>query len=176
MKILNLLVKLWRVFFPPRISEMEYIALTKENVDELKKQLEPTMQEKFLQICLNALDTDPSTPDTVKDEVGCADTISHLIKKIFSDFPILVSTKDLDFKLFTDKRFQRVTEGMAGDIIISPRTATTYGHAGVFIMNDRIASNNSKTGLFQGNYTWNDWIKEFKEKRNLKIYIYRLKE
>ena len=136
---------------------------------------EPTMDEKFLKVCLNALDTDPSTPDGVKDELGCADTLSHLIKKVFPDFPILFSTKDLDFKLFTDKRFERITEPQKGAIIVSPRTPTQTGHCGVFITGDRIASNNSKTGLFQGNYLWSSWITEFKEKKGLKIYLYKLK-
>jgi len=30
-------------------------------------------------------------------------------------------------------------------------------------------------GLFQGNYTWDSWIKEFKTRRGLKIYIYKVK-
>lgn len=154
---------------------MFYIPATKENLELLKKQLEPTNMEKFIKVCLDALDTDPSTPDVVNDEVGCADTVSHLIKKIFPDFPILVSTKDLDWKLFQDKRFERTTEPERGAIVISPRTNTVYGHAGVFITNERIASNNSKTGLFQGNYDWNSWIKTFKEGRGLKIYVYKIK-
>ena len=154
---------------------MEYVPLTPEIAEEIKKQLEPTMNDKFLKICLDALDTDPSTPDTVKDEVGCADTVSNLIKKVFPDFPIMVSTKDLDWKLFSDKRFERVVEPEMGCIIISPRTNTVFGHTGVFITHERIASNNSKTGLFQGNYTWDSWIKEFKTRRGLKIYIYKIK-
>lgn len=155
---------------------MEYIPLTSDTIEDLKKQLAPTMSEKFLKICLDALDTDPSTPDGVKDEVGCADTVSNLIKRLFPDFPIIYSTKDLDWKLFQDKRFERITEPERGCIIISPRTNTVFGHTGVFITQERIASNNSKTGLFQGNYSWESWIKTFKEGRGLKIYLYKIKE
>lgn len=152
---------------------MKYVPL--ETLPELKKQLEPTMQEKFLKVCLNALDTDPSTPDGVRDEVGCADTVSTLLKKVFPDFPIIYSTKDLDWKLFQDKRFARITQPEKGCIIISPRTNTEFGHCGVFITSERIASNNSKTGLFQGNYDWMSWIKEMKDKRGLRIYLYQIK-
>lgn len=137
-----------------------------------------TNKEKFIDVCIEALDTDPSTPDTVKDEVGCADTVSFLIRKVFPDFKILVSTKDLDAKLLLDKRFERVLEPQKGDIIISPRTNTTFGHTGVFITSERIASNNSfgaKKGIFNGNYTWDEWVKEFKNKRGLRVYLYRIK-
>jgi len=154
---------------------MRYIELTPTVAEALKEQLEPSNMDKFLKVCLDALDTDPSTPDGVKDEVGCADTLSTLLKKVFPDFPIIVSTKELDWKLFADKRFERITEPELGCIIISPRTANQYGHCGVFITSERIASNDSKTGLFQGNYFYDSWIREFKNKRGLRIYLYKIK-
>lgn len=133
-----------------------------------------TNEEKFLKVCLDALDTDPTPKDEISDDVACAHTLSTLIKKVYPDFPILSSTKDLDAKLFLDKRFKRMDLPNKGRIIISPRTSAKYGHCGVWITNERIASNNSSNGLFQGNYTWESWIKEFKDKRGLKIYIYEL--
>ena len=172
-------MKLLAIFFPKEIKDNDasdmYVPLNEKTAEEIKKQLEPTNMEKFLKICLDALDTDPSTPDVVKDELGCANTLSVLIKKLYPDFPIIVSTKELDWKLWQDKRFIRLGNPELGCIIISPRTPTTYGHAGVFITSERIASNNSQTGLFQGNYTWDSWIREFRDKRGLKIYLYRLK-
>lgn len=149
--------------------------LNETTVEEIKKQLEPNNMDKFLKICQDALDTDPSTPDGVKDEVACAETLSILLKKLYPDFPIIVSTKDLDFKLFTDKRFERITEPETGAIVISPRTATTFGHCGVFLNPERIASNTSSDGIFRGNYTWASWVEEFKVKRGLHIYLYRIK-
>src|SRR3990167_4086441 len=132
----------WLVSFLDRSSpkevEMKYIPLHELDI-ELLKELEPTMQDKFLKVCLDALDTDPSTPDIVKDEFGCADTISALLKKVLPDFPIILSTRDLDFKLFSDKRFERLSEPIKGGIIVSPRTSTTFGHTGVFITSDGIA-------------------------------------
>lgn len=131
-----------------------------------------TNEDKFLKACLDGLDSDVSPDDLAKDEVGCAESISNLIKKVFPDFPIVLSTKDLDTKLFMDKRFKRAEIPNKGRIIISPRTPTKFGHVGVFITNERIASNDSRTGKFMGNYDWNSWINEFKYKRGLKIYLY----
>lgn len=158
----------------PKETEMKYTPIEELDIELLKKQLEKPMDTKFLEVCMDALDTDPSTPDGVKDEVGCAETLSTLIKKIYPDFPVIFSTKNLDWKLYSDKRFKRITEPELGCIIISPRNNIQFGHCGVFITSQRIASNNSQTGLFQGNYFWDSWIREFKDKRGLKIYIYKL--
>jgi len=62
---------------------MEYLPLTSETMEFLKEQLMETNQEKFIKICLDALDTDPSTPDGIKDELACAETMSTLIKRLF---------------------------------------------------------------------------------------------
>lgn len=137
-----------------------------------------TNAEKLLDIALEALDTEVTPNDNVPDEVACAEVISTLLNKLFPDFPILASTKDLDMKLFTDKRFDRIGEPERGAIVISPRTSSTYGHCGVFITSEKIASNNSfgkLKGKFTGNYLWSEWIDEFRYERGLRIYIYRLK-
>lgn len=146
---------------------MEYVPLPEKKM---------TNEEKFIKVCQEALDTDPSTPDGVKDEVACAETMSILLKKVFPDFPTIVSTKDLDAKMFLDKRFKRMDLPNKGRIIISPRTDKKFGHVGMFLTNDRIASNDSRTGLFQGNYTWDSWVEEFKYKRGLRIFIYELQD
>jgi hypothetical protein len=135
---------------------------------------EPTMQEKFLKVCLDALDEEVTPKDEVPDNVACAQTLSTLLKKVLPDFPIIASTKDLDAKLYMDKRFKRITEPKRGCIVISPRTQSTNGHTGTFITSERIASNDSKTGKWVGNYSWQGWIKEFRDRRGLKIYLYEL--
>jgi glycosyltransferase involved in cell wall biosynthesis len=45
--------------------------------------LRMTNQEKFLKVCLEALDSDPTPQDEIKDDVSCAFTPSTLIKKVF---------------------------------------------------------------------------------------------
>ena len=171
LKLLEKLVLLLKelLVLVPKIEEMSYIPL-----ENLKDYIPPvkTNEEKLLEVAIGALDTDPTSKDEVSDEVACSEVLSTLIKKVFPDFPIINSTKDLDLKLFTDKRFKRETEPKKGRIIVSPRTNTQFGHTGLWITSERIASNNSKNGLFQGNYDFQSWIKEFKDKRGLRIYIY----
>jgi len=158
---------------------MEYLPLTPESIELLKKQLEPTNMEKFLKICLDALDTDVTPKDLVSDEFSCAEVVSTLIQKLLPDFRTYASTQDLDAKLFLDKRFKRLNVPERGCIWVSPRTKSTFGHSGVQISNEIIASNNSFgvfKGKFTGNYNAETWKKEFEIKRGLKTYYYKLAE
>ena len=91
------MVKFWERYFRKEIEEMKYVPI--EQLPELKKQLELNMQERFLKICLDALDTEITPQDNVPDYVACAEVISTLIKKVIPDFPIISSTKDLDASL-----------------------------------------------------------------------------
>lgn len=158
------------MYFPKnKIEEIEFISIpTPITIKPMNN------SDKLLKVCLDALDTDVTPQDIVKDDLACAEVMSTLIKKVLPDFPIIDSTKNLDMKLFTDKRFKRFDMTGRGRIIISPRTNGTHGHVGIFITDERIASNNSLTGKFVGNYTWQSWIKEFKERRGLKIFIYEM--
>lgn len=149
----------------PKIEEMEYMPIDKPYTMSNK--------EKFYQICVEALDTDPTPLDKINDEVACAETLSFLIQKIHPDFPILPSTRDLDTKLFIDKRFKRTLTPKRGDIIMMPRTKTTSGHCGIFLTEEKIASNTSKDGIWRGNYDVESW-KVMETKRGLKTYYYEL--
>lgn len=169
------MAQLLRVFFNPKTDEKETMPYQPiEKLPELIKEFMQTNTEKFIKVCNDALDTEVTPKDEVPDNVACAQTISTLIKKVFPDFPIVYSTKDLDMKLYMDKRFKRITEPEWGCVVVSPRNNTQYGHAGMFLTSERIASNDSKTGLFKGNYSWSSWISEFQQKRGLRIYLYRL--
>ncbi len=167
--IADIISNLWQAFFP-----------LKEKVDQIaplqpKEPIMETNAQKFYQACVDALDTDPSTPDAVQDELGCADTMSTLIKRVFPDFPHILSTADLFQKMKQDKRFSATLTPKKGCIIISPRTATKNGHVGYFITDERIASNISfgpNKGKFMGGYSWNSWINEFRDNRSLKIYLF----
>ncbi len=134
----------------------------------------PTNEEKLILYALDALDTDASPEDIAPDILGCAESVSNIIKKVLPDFPILTSTKDLDMKMFTDKRFKRCEIPNRGRIIVSPRTRAKNGHVSIQVDYENLASSDSRTGLFQKNYTWQKWIEEFKYKRGLNIYIYEL--
>lgn len=149
------------------IEEIEFIPLP---------EIMETNQEKLLKYTIDHLDTDVSPLDLATDELGCAESVSNLIKKVFPDFPIILGTADLFWKLKIDRRFKLVTTPIKGCIIVSPKVNQTYGHTGIFITEFRIASNNSKTGLFQGNYDWpNSWIATFGTGgRGLHSYIFSM--
>jgi hypothetical protein len=133
-----------------------------------------TPQDKLLKFAINGLDTDVSPSDLAKDELGCAESVSNLIKKVFPDFPIILGTQLLFDTLRRDKRFKLTTTPQMGCIVISPTKGGIIGHTGVFITNDRIASNDSKTGQFKGNYTWDSWIAEMTHHRGLHTYLFLL--
>ena len=117
--------------------------------------------EKLLEYTITHLDEDISPLDLIKDELGCAESLSNLLQKVFPDFPIYLSTTDLFNKLKTDKRFKATLIPHKYIIVISPRSATQYGHCGIFITDEKIASNNSYTGKFNGYYSWDAWILDF---------------
>jgi len=140
---------------------------------------EPTMtnEEKLIKVCVDALGTEVTPQDRIPDEVACSEVMTTLVQKVFSDFPILPSTRDLFNKLKSDKRFKATLTPRQGVIIVSPRTPTTIGHVGTFVTDSMIASNNSfgvNKGKFTGNYSWNGWINEFRNNRNLKIYLFEV--
>jgi hypothetical protein len=164
---------------------MKYTPIDQFDIELLKQQLESTMQEKFLKICLNALDTEVTPDNPVPNEFSCAWDVSVLINKLPNfEFKKHASTKMLDSQLFLDKRFSRLTEPSLGSIWIYPAKTNSkgdiivYGHALVQITSDRLASNNSigkDKGKFTGNYTIEEARKEFVVKRGLKEYIYGFK-
>jgi hypothetical protein len=172
--LLNRLVQLWRVFFKKPIVEIEFVP-----PPEIKME---TNEEKLLKIARDGLDTDVSPKDLAPDRLGCAESVSNLIKKIFPDFPITTSTIELFNTLRSDKRFKLTLDPHMGVIVVSPRKGDVYGHTGIFITNERIASNDSRNGLFsgdtpidytfKGNYSWEQWVAEFTHKRNLHTYLF----
>jgi len=164
---------------------MKYTPIEELDIELLKKHLEPTMNEKFLKICLDALDTKVSPNNPVPDEVSCARDMSILIQKVLPDFKTQDSTKMLDWQLFQDKRFVRLVSPVKGSIWVYPAKTDpkgaiiVNGHTLAQITEERLASNNSfgvNKGKFTGNYTIEEARKEFITKRGLKEYIYGFKD
>lgn len=138
-------------------------------------------QEKVLQTAQDCLDIDVSKKylgkDSVPNEVACAESVCLILQQVL-DFPLLPLTSDLHNKLKSDPRFEATYFPSRGCVIVSPNKGDKNGHAGIFITDTRIASNDSKTGKFKGNFTWpENWLAVFgPEGRGLHTYIYKLKE
>lgn len=122
--------------------------------------------------------TDASPSDLAPDELGCAETVSTLIRGVLPDFPVITGTWTLWDALEHDKRFQRVALASlgCGDIIISPTVPGKpfRGHAGICAAYGMIRSNDSRTGTFELNYTQKGWRQRYGTMGGYPIYIYRL--
>lgn len=129
----------------------------------------------FLDVCEDAIGSDASPADIVPDEVGCAETVSTLMKKVWTDTPIMTGTWTLWDYLSKHPQFQRVTVPTPGCIIISPTVPNKPfpGHTGVFVGNMNIASNDSKTGKFLENYDLETWMARYVTKGGYPAYIYK---
>jgi hypothetical protein len=132
-----------------------------------------TFAERVVETSNEYLGKDVTPNDEVSDDLACAQCVSRIIKDLLPDFPILVSTRDLFNHLSKDKRFKGTNVITPGTIIISPRTETVHGHCGIWMDKKNIASNNSKTGLWEKNYTLDEWVNIFRLKRGLKIYFFQ---
>ena len=160
--------------YPPKIDEMEYIPL-----DPPKPPETPSTPSLALQLYNEAtrwLGKDPTPNDEVNDEVACAQTLSNLIANVIPGFPRdIPSTATLASLLDKSPHFERVIEYKPGTIIVSPRTEVFFGHCGIFLIGDRIASNDSRDGIWRDNYSFNNWVRIFRGKRDLHIYLWKAK-
>lgn len=133
-----------------------------------------TKQELLLEEAEKWLGQDASPEDIAPDEVGCAESVSNIIANVLPFYRSVKATTSLQTMLDTSKNFRRTLLPSSGCIIVSPRTKTTYGHAGIVGRRGKIISNDSSTGKMEENYTFDEWIKEFKEKRKLRILIWEV--
>jgi hypothetical protein len=134
--------------------------------------------QKLYDAAVAALGTDASPNDLAPDELGCAETVSSIIRKVLPDFPVITGTATLWERFISDGRFTEVTgTPQAGDIIISPTQPQRPfpGHTGIFLGEREIASNDSRTGTFAQNYVLNTWKGYYGAKGGYPVYIYRLK-
>ena len=122
--------------------------------------------------------SDASPRDIADDELGCAESVTNIIKQFLPDFPIITGTWTLWDKMDRDSRFERVTNPKAGDIIISPtgslRNAPFPGHVGIMADDTNIMANDSATGLWKVFYTIESWSARW-EAVGFPVYFYRIK-
>lgn len=141
------------------------------------------MKQNRIKLYLSAiqyLGTDASPNDVAPDELGCADSVSQILK---NTFPKIirgsVSTAELFNQLNTSSKFKRVKLYKPGDIVISPtgkgKTGKIRnGHVGIVSENDRIMSNSSATGQWTENYTVTTWVKRYREQGGYPIYFFTI--
>ena len=142
------------------------------------------MQKKtFLQVCKEHLGTDASPADNAPDELGCAETVTVLLKKVYPDVPVITGTYTLwEYLKDTRNGFKPVLDAAPETIIISPTgtgKAGSIGHVGIFDERGLIMSNNSfnagthKKGTFTANYTMDTWRRKYENTQGMPVLLYR---
>lgn len=129
------------------------------------------------------LGQDASPNDLAPDELGCAESVNEIYKKVFGDYFYKgnqLSTYWMYKALKEDSRFVRVATPQAGTIVISPTNAIQTGHVGIFGENNIIMSNNSfkdsngVIGIWDENYTKDSWTRYFEGRKKLPVYYFDL--
>ena len=104
------------------------------------------------------------------NELGCSEAMSRVIKMVYPNFPIILSTTGLNLKLMNSYHFERSANPIKGCIAIAPTQGARVGH--VWVWGEKWAmSNTSKTGKWQANYLNVDVIKDAK-RRGLPLLFY----
>lgn len=134
---------------------------------------------KLYATALSFLGSDASPLDEAPDDLGCADSVSLIIKSAFPDaIKGSVSTAVLFNQLNNSSAFKRVKDFKSGDIVISPtgfgKTGKIKnGHTGIVGEGEEIMSNSSSTGLWTANYTVKSWVDRFRTLGGYPIYVFR---
>lgn len=155
------------------------VTLLQAVVDYLKKQL--LMKTSLLQVCKDHLGTDASPNDEAPDELGCANTLTVLLKQVYPEVPVMVSTIKLyEYLKNPSNGFKYVSESEIGPetIIISPTASGNGkipGHCGVFLENKLIASNSSlppNVGKFIVNFTVDTWKARYRDFGGMPVFYF----
>lgn len=145
----------------------------------MKTQKDQLNRIKLYMTAVSFLGVDASPKDEAIDDVGCADSVSQVVKFAFPEaIKGSISTAELFTQLHNSKRFARVSDIRAGDIIISPTGMGTnpkmpHGHVGIVGEDEVIMSNNSNNGLWTANYTVTTWADRYRKIGGYPLYFFR---
>lgn len=134
-------------------------------------------KKTLLQAALDHIGLDASPNDLVDDVVGCAESVTTILRTV-TTFPLITGTWTLRDELERDTRFTKTGIPMPGDIVISPTgtgNGSIRGHAGIVGRNGSIMSNDSYTGKWMANYTIDTWRARYVTKGGMPTYFYSFK-
>ncbi len=111
-------------------------------------------------------------------EWGCAEAVNNIVKMaIGREIGGGPSTYRMYLILKDSKEWQRVTDSMPGDLIISPTgfgTGKISGHVGIVSDDQKIISNNSETLKLDEHYDLRSWDARYKVVGGFPVYFYRI--
>jgi hypothetical protein len=140
----------------------------------LMKRLE--LRLAIFKIAKASLGIDISPLDVISDDLGCAESVSWVLKKAIG-FPLITGTWSLLEYLKKDNRFEQITESETGCIIISATgtgNGKIRGHVGI-VGENKIMSSDSLDGIWKENYTSLTWKERYGQQGGMPIYLFRLK-
>jgi len=169
------------------LSDKDKIEMVKEvdsqlNIIKTKIESNETNTEALLRVSKEMVGKDASPLDQAPDDLGCAESLANVIHSIDPEFPVsIVSTAKLFRYLQSNPKYEATTDLGPGHIIISPtgwgkRSAIIpNGHTGILDENNDIYSNNSYTGLWDKNFTLQQWITRYRVNGGYPLFIFKLK-
>lgn len=137
---------------------------------------EPTTM-KIYRAALSNLGRDASPADLADDVVGCAESVTTIIKPILGT-PIILGTYTLYEYLSSSPLFQRVDVPQKGTILVSPTgmgNGSISGHTGIIGQNGSIMSNSSFTGQWSSNYTIDTWKARYTDMGGIPMFYFDAK-
>jgi hypothetical protein len=143
----------------------------------MKEKVTPETDSKVYKYAKGYIGRDASPRDLVSDALGCAESLSTLLRELDPTFPLVTGTWSLYDVFEARSDWQRVTDPEIGDIILSVtgmgNGRISNGHTGVISDNNRIMSNNSNTGLWDEHLNMDWWHDYYGRKGGYPIYYYR---
>ncbi len=133
---------------------------------------EPSKRELLALEAKKWLGKDVTPQDNVPDGVACVEVLVKVAEPIYPELKGLTYTPVLHSVLKMSPKFKATLTPSRGSIIVSPTEGDNVGHCGIFLSDTEIASNSSKTGRFEKNYTFDSWIHYFRLNKGLHAYIY----
>lgn len=144
----------------------------------LIQQLSLLWDRSLLEESLRHIGTDASPIDRADDVLGCAESVTEILKKIRPNTPIILATWILNDYLKNHKGYRRVYIPMPGNIIISPTGAgngSIRGHVGIVGRKDVIMANVSDSGKWMASYTIESWKARYEDRGGIDTIFYSLK-
>lgn len=170
-KAITFVTELLEGMMPPKSYDQDPRELPMNQPDDQKP---VDLRQEILEKAKQALGTVVLTGKYPK-EVSCADAMMTFLNR-FLPIKYTPSTIEADRYFKTDDRFSRTLDLDEGNIIISPTEGERIGHCGIILEGGKIASNNSKTGLWDDHLTIDSWVARYRRELNLPVYVYKLKE
>lgn len=137
-----------------------YIKVLKDLINSFKK----TKPMDLATLCESKLGTDVSPRDNAPDELACAESATTLMRQLYPETPIEVSTAKLyQYLISPTSNWIQTDKPQRNAIIISPTgygKKGTHGHVGICLDDKRIASNKSATGTLETHLNvdyWNEY-------------------